>query len=77
MEWREDAAAAWSADDVEVGTVREADDEPGQAPPVTGACFIRWMEHAGREACAGGAGFAIGRRASSAGRGVRGVRDSH
>ena len=66
VEWREDAAAAWSADDVEVGTVREADDEPGQAPPVTRACFIRWMEHAAREACAGDAGFAIGRRISEA-----------
>ena len=27
---------------------------------MTWACFIKWMEHAAREACAGDAGFASG-----------------
>ena len=63
MEWREDAAAAWEADGVQVGVVREVDDVLGQPPPITRSCFQRWMLHARGEAAAGDAGYAIGRRA--------------
>ena len=62
MEWRDDAAAAWEAEDVQVGVVREADEDLGQAPPVSGACFRRWMQLARTEAAAGDSGYAIGRR---------------
>ena len=44
VEWREEAAVAWAADDVQVGTTREGDDDSGQAVPVARACFERWME---------------------------------
>ena len=33
VEWREDAAAAWTVEDVEVGTTREADRDSSHAPP--------------------------------------------
>ena len=62
MEWRDDAAVAWARDDVQVGTTREADDDPAQVPPVTPSCFERWMGHAGAEAAASDFGFAIGKR---------------
>ena len=63
MVWREDAAAACSSTgDMQVGVVREADDDFAQAPPITSTCFHRWMHHAASEAAAGDAGYAIGRR---------------
>ena len=37
VQWRGDAAAEWEAQDVQVGVVRESDDDLGQAPPVSGA----------------------------------------
>ena len=45
-----------------MGTTREADDDSSHAPPVTLACFDRWMARAGAEAAAGDFGFAIGKR---------------
>ena len=62
VEWREEAAAAWAADDVQVGTTREGDDDSGQAVPVTRTCFERWMERTEVEAMGGDFGYAIGRR---------------
>ena len=62
VEWRDDAAAAWEAEDVQVGVVREADEDLGQAPPVSGACFRHWMHPARAETAAGDSGYAIGRR---------------
>ena len=62
VEWRDDAAVAWAAEDVQVGTAREADDDSSHAPPVTPACFDRWMARAGAEAAAGDFGFVIGKR---------------
>ena len=50
VEWRDDAASAWQAEDVQVGVVREAQDDFGQAPPVSGVCFRRWMQLARTEA---------------------------
>ena len=50
VEWREEAAVAWAADDVQVGTTREGDDDSGQAVPVTRTCFERWMERTEVEA---------------------------
>ena len=61
-EWREDAAAAWALDDVVIGVTREIEHDPGQAPPISGDCRRRWLDHAKREATAGDAGYAIGRR---------------
>ena len=37
VEWREDAAAAWTVEDVQVGTTREADDDVSHVPPATPA----------------------------------------
>ena len=53
-EWREEAAVAWAADDLQVGTTREGDDDSGQAVPVTRTCFERWMERTEVEAMGGG-----------------------
>ena len=41
VEWRDDAAAAWAADDVQVGAAREADGDSSHFPGVTRACFER------------------------------------
>ena len=57
VEWREEAAAAWAAEDMQVGTTRETEDDPAQAPPVTRACFERWMQRARNEAMAGDFGY--------------------
>ena len=46
VEWRDDAAEAWTGDDVEVGSTREADIDSSHVPPVTPTCFARWIEHA-------------------------------
>ena len=62
LEWREDAAAAWEAQDVQLGVVREVDDDLGQAFLVSGVCFRRWMQVAGTEAAVGDVGYTIGRR---------------
>ena len=62
VDWREDAAAAWESDDVVIGVTREIEHDPGQAPPISGDCLRRWLDHAKREATAGDAGYAIGRR---------------
>ena len=62
MEWRDDAASAWRAEDVQAGVVREAQDDFGQAPPVSGVCFRRWMQLARTEAVGAESGYAIGRR---------------
>ena len=62
VDWREDAAAAWEAQDVQLGVVREVDDDLGQAFLVSGACFRRWMQVAGTEAAVGDVGYTIGRR---------------
>ena len=62
VEWREEAAAAWTVEDVQVGTTREADDDASHAPPVAPACFDRWMARAETEAASGDFGFAIGKR---------------
>jgi len=62
VEWREEAATAWEADDVQVGTTREADDDSAQAPPVSRRCFDGWIQHAQNEAMAGDCGYAIGKR---------------
>eukprot|EP00959_Pyramimonas_sp_CCMP1952_P464292 9486330-Pyramimonas_sp.AAC.1 len=35
VEWRDDAADAWTGDEVEVGTTREADSDASHVPPVT------------------------------------------
>ena len=37
VEWREDAAAAWTVEDVQVGATREADDDVWHVPPATPA----------------------------------------
>ena len=62
MEWSDDAATAWEAEDVVIGVVREADHEDGQALPVSQQCFESWMEHARSEALAGDFGYQIGQR---------------
>ena len=62
VEWRDDAAAAWEAEDVQLGVVREAEEDLGHAPPVSGTCFRRWMQLARAEGAAGDRGYAIGRR---------------
>ena len=61
MEWRENAAAAWALDNVVIGVTREIEDDPGQAPPISGDCLRRWLDQANREATAGDAGYGIGR----------------
>ncbi|CAK0838817.1 unnamed protein product [Prorocentrum cordatum] len=62
VEWRDDAADAWTGDEVEVGTTREADSDASHVPPVTPTCFARWMEHGRTEAVASDFGYAIGKR---------------
>ena len=62
VEWREDAAVAWEAEDVTIGVAREASDADGQALPVGRECFKRWMQRAQSEASAGDEGYPIGRR---------------
>ena len=62
VERRYDAAEAWTGDDVEVGSTREADSDSSHVPPVTPTCFVRWMEHARSETIAGDFGYAIGKR---------------
>ena len=37
VEWREDAAAASTVEDVQAGTTREADDDVSHVPPATPA----------------------------------------
>ena len=60
VEWRDDAAAVWAADGVQVGAVREADGDSSHFPAVTPARFERWMAHARAEAAAGDLGHTIG-----------------
>ena len=62
VEWNENAATAWEAADVVIGVVREANNEDGQALPVSNDCFQKWMEYAEREDLAGDVGYPIGRR---------------
>ena len=62
VEWNENAATAWEPADVVIGVVREANNEDGQALPVSNDCFQSWMEHAEREDLAGDVGYPIGRR---------------
>ena len=62
VEWRDDAAVAWAAEDAQAGTTREADDDSSHAPPVTPACFERWMARAETEAAAGDFGFELRKR---------------
>ena len=62
MEWREDAAAAWEAEDVEIGVTREATELAGQGLPVSSLCFQQWMQRAESEATAGDTGYPIGKR---------------
>ena len=62
VEWSENAATAWNAEEVLIGVVRETCDDDGQALPVSSQCFQRWMQHAQREAMAGDLGYPIGRR---------------
>ena len=62
VEWREDAAAAWEADDVEIGVTREATELAGEGLAVSSACFQKWMQRAQSEARAGDGGYPIGQR---------------
>ena len=57
VEWREDAAAAWEAEDVEIGVTRGATELAGEGLPVSSACFHQWMQDAQSEAMAGDAGY--------------------
>ena len=49
VEWNENAATAWEPEDVVIGVVREANNEDGQALPVSNECFQSWMAHARSE----------------------------
>ena len=62
VEWRDDAADAWTGDNVEVGRTREADSDSFHVPAVTRLCFARWMEHARSETLAGDFGYTIRKR---------------
>ena len=62
VEWREDAAAAWEAEDVEIGVTREATELAGEGLAVSSVCFNQWMQWAQSEAMAGDAGYPIGKR---------------
>ena len=62
VEWQDEAAKAWEAEDVQVGTVREANDDIGQSPPISAQCFRQWMSRAQSEVAARDNGYPIGRR---------------
>ena len=52
----------WNENNEAISVVREANNEDGEALPVSNDCFQSWMEHAEREDLAGDVGYPIGRR---------------
>ena len=60
--WDQDGANAWEDKDVEVGVVKECDDEDDKDLPVGQSVFESWLQHAVKDQDLGESGYPIGQR---------------
>jgi hypothetical protein len=62
IEWREEAAAQWDVENVQLPTRTEPEEDVDQALPVNSEAFASWMQNAAKSQACGEGGYAIGSR---------------